>query len=242
MPGPSDAAPSVPVPRLASDVTRAWLAVGLYLPVTLALPYLLIVTTDGLGLERLFAVSLLLPYAFFSFVAGILNLVVFRVAESDELRRWLVATTPSETSRRSRFWHAVNGGGSASWAIYASVIAVLVVVLLSTNSEFRSSALVVWSGVAVVVGAWFITVTAYAVGYARQWAIAGGLEFPGDTPPRFSDFVYLAVQVSTTFSSSDVAITDTRMRRIVTSNSLVSFCFNTVIVALLVSVLLASVD
>ena len=44
----------------------------------------------------------------------------------------------------------------------------------------------------------------------------------------FWDCVYLATQVQTTFSSSDVGIGTTLTRRIVTGHTLVAFAFNTV--------------
>ena len=53
------------------------------------------------------------------------------------------------------------------------------------------------------------------------------------------DFNYLAIQVSTTFSSSDVTIEHTAARRVVSVHSLIAFAFNTIIVALLVSVLVS---
>ena len=56
----------------------------------------------------------------------------------------------------------------------------------------------------------------------------------------FLDFFYLAVQVATTFASADVSVTTTKARRLITANSLISFGFNTVIVALLVSVLVGA--
>ena len=82
--------------------------------------------------------------------------------------------------------------------------------------------------------------TAYAVRYAREQAASGGVSFAKTPEPVFADYLYLAVQIATTFSSSDVTIETTRMRRLVTANSLISFTFNTVIVALLVSVLVSS--
>jgi uncharacterized membrane protein len=52
---------------------------------------------------------------------------------------------------------------------------------------------------------------------------------------------YLATQVQTTFSSSDVTVGSTATRKIVTGHALVAFAFafafNTVIIALLIAVL-----
>jgi uncharacterized membrane protein len=53
----------------------------------------------------------------------------------------------------------------------------------------------------------------------------------------FWDCVYLATQVQTTFSSSDVVVETTLTRRIVSGHTLVAFAFNTVIIALLIAVL-----
>ncbi len=90
---------------------------------------------------------------------------------------------------------------------------------------------------AVVMMSWLVTMVAYAVHYARIAATVGGLTFPGDEGVVFWDCVYLATQVQTTFSSSDVTIETTLARRIVTGHTLVAFAFDTIIIALLISVL-----
>jgi uncharacterized membrane protein len=53
----------------------------------------------------------------------------------------------------------------------------------------------------------------------------------------FWDCVYLATQVQTKFSSSDVVVETTLTRRIVSGHTIVAFAFNTVIIALLIAVL-----
>jgi uncharacterized membrane protein len=53
----------------------------------------------------------------------------------------------------------------------------------------------------------------------------------------FWDCIYLATQVQTTFSSSDVTVGTTLTRKIVTGHTIVAFAFNTVIIALLIAVL-----
>ncbi len=93
---------------------------------------------------------------------------------------------------------------------------------------------------AVVTGSLLLTLTAYAVHYAREQSDNGGLDFPKTPTPTYADYFYLAVQVGTTFGASDVTVESTRMRRLVTGNSLISFTFNTVIVALLVSLLVTT--
>jgi uncharacterized membrane protein len=59
----------------------------------------------------------------------------------------------------------------------------------------------------------------------------GGLDFPGAKRPEGWDFLYFAVVIGMTAQTADTGITTTQMRRIVLVHSIVSFFFNTVIVA-----------
>jgi uncharacterized membrane protein len=59
----------------------------------------------------------------------------------------------------------------------------------------------------------------------------GGLEFPGTERPKGWDFLYFATVIGMTAQTADTGITTTQMRRIVLLHSIVSFFFNTVIVA-----------
>lgn len=84
-------------------------------------------------------------------------------------------------------------------------------------------------------------VTSYAVQYAREDIHRPGLKLGGSQPPLFDDYLYQAITVSTSLAVSDVTATTTAMRRLVRSHALVAFAFNTVIVALLVSLLTIAV-
>lgn len=68
-------------------------------------------------------------------------------------------------------------------------------------------------------------------------AAARGLDFPGQSTPGFVDYLYFAASVATTFGTTDVQITSSRLRRAVTGHSVVTFVFNTVTIALLVAAL-----
>lgn len=60
---------------------------------------------------------------------------------------------------------------------------------------------------------------------------AGGLEFPGTPEPRGLDFVYFSFVIGMTAQTSDVQITSQRMRGTNILHAVVSFFFNTVLVA-----------
>lgn len=58
-----------------------------------------------------------------------------------------------------------------------------------------------------------------------------GLDFPDTPDPSGYDFLYFAVVLGMTAQTSDVGITDTRMRKLALLHSVVSYFFNTVLVA-----------
>jgi uncharacterized membrane protein len=131
---------------------------------------------------------------------------------------------------------AEAAGTGPTISVQWSGIAIVSVVALAVSHELLKRPLLLALGVAVVITSWLTTMLSYAVHYARVTATVGGLTFPGDDGLVFWDCVYLATQVQTTFSSSDVEVRTTVTRKIVTGHTLVAFGFNTVIIALLIAV------
>ena len=64
----------------------------------------------------------------------------------------------------------------------------------------------------------------------------GGLEFPKTPYPDDFDFAYFSFIIGMTFQVSDVMVTDTAFRRHVLYHSIISFVFNTAIIALGVNI------
>ncbi|WP_082479604.1 DUF1345 domain-containing protein [Agreia sp. Leaf283] len=223
-------------PRFTSDVTRGYLAVFVAFVPMLAVPFALVFIgfTDA---TLLLVCGLFAAWVTVALLLAFLPALIFAKASGHQLSEWLAETTPPPGKRL--MW-SINGGGGVSWAFTGSAIAVAAVVGVSRDAGLRSEPIVVVLAILVVVGSLLVTMSAFAVRYARENALAGGAEFPGTEHPRFVDYVYLAIQVGTTFSTSDVTITTSRMRNIVSANSLIAFAFNTVVIALLVSVLLTS--
>lgn len=60
---------------------------------------------------------------------------------------------------------------------------------------------------------------------------ARGLDFPGTENPGGSDFIYFSFVIGMAAQTSDVAITSARMRRMNIVHAIVSFFFNTILVA-----------
>ena len=65
----------------------------------------------------------------------------------------------------------------------------------------------------------------------KKKAPVGGLLFPGDKRPEGWDFLYFSTVIGMTAQTADTNISTTHMRKVVLVHSILSFFFNTVIVA-----------
>jgi uncharacterized membrane protein len=89
---------------------------------------------------------------------------------------------------------------------------------------------------------WAAVHTAFALHYAHDYyrgTKPGGLQFPsGDEheKPDYWDFVYFSFVIGMTAQVSDVGITDRTIRRTATAHGIVSFVYNTALVALMVNI------
>ncbi len=89
---------------------------------------------------------------------------------------------------------------------------------------------------------WAAVHTVFALHYAHEFyrgAKPGGLQFPsGDEheKPDYWDFVYFSFVIGMTAQVSDVGITDRTIRRTATAHGIVSFIYNTALVALMVNI------
>lgn len=89
---------------------------------------------------------------------------------------------------------------------------------------------------------WFLTHTAYTLRYAHLHYAAPErhrLRFPGDDAPTDLDFAYFAFTIGMCFQVSDVAIASTAIRRAALGHALISFLYNTAIVALALNLALS---
>jgi uncharacterized membrane protein len=93
---------------------------------------------------------------------------------------------------------------------------------------------------------WVFMNTMFAVHYAHEYygegegagdAVAGGLAFPGDDAPGYSDFLYFSFVIGMTFQVADVGITAKGLRRVALAQGVLAFFFNVVVVAFTVNIL-----
>ena len=95
---------------------------------------------------------------------------------------------------------------------------------------------------------WAVVHTAFALHYAHEYYRGhkpGGLQFPsGDTQDHadYWDFVYFSFVIGMTAQVSDVGITDKTIRRTATVHGIISFVYNTALVALMVNIAASAVS
>jgi uncharacterized membrane protein len=92
-----------------------------------------------------------------------------------------------------------------------------------------------------IVLSWVFIHTIFALHYAHDYygesgVKQSGLNFPGDEPPDYLDFVYFSLVIGMTSQVSDVAVASRAIRRTVIAHGVVSFFFNVALLALMVNI------
>jgi uncharacterized membrane protein len=126
------------------------------------------------------------------------------------------------------------------FAVTLATAAISVVSLfLALNTGGKETVLELVLAFSSVTLGWLTIHTMAAMHYAHSyWSLQAasedgnrGLEFPSTKDPGGYDFLYFAFVIGMTAQTSDIAITTTAMRKINLLHAVVSFFFNTVLVA-----------
>ena len=168
-----------------------------------------------------------------------------------------LAWTTISSSHPSQIKHDAHAQDSSRTLIFLFAIAAAfaslfsIIILLRENSEKTDQGLFMTIVIPLlcVVSSWWLVHTVFTMRYAHFYYCdiehekkgkiekPGGLIFPGGEDPDYMDFVYFAFVVGMTFQVSDVEISSKRIRRLAWMHGVLSFAFNTVIVALTINVL-----
>jgi uncharacterized membrane protein len=120
---------------------------------------------------------------------------------------------------------------------FASIAAIV----LELGADHRSTSELALATVTIALS-WTAVHTTFALHYAHEFyrgAKPGGLDFPKgheDEAPDYWDFVYFSFVIGMTAQVSDVGVTDRIIRRTATVHGIISFVFNTALVALMVNI------
>ena len=149
--------------------------------------------------------------------------------------------TKSDINRIKRHAaHQDEGSMTILVLVVASALASLLAILAELGGANRQPVHLALAAITILLS-WAFTHTIFAIHYAHEYYSekahkGGGLNFPGDEPPDYWDFVYFSFVVGMTSQVSDVAVTSRALRRLVAAHGAVSFIFNATLLALTVNI------
>lgn len=136
------------------------------------------------------------------------------------------------------------------FAMVAAIVSLGAILFLLKTTKGQPEAIVnghILLALASVIVSWWLVHTLFTMRYAHMYydtdtdegktKPCGGLEFPNETEPDYLDFVYFSFVIGMTFQVSDVEISDSNIRRSAWLHGLISFAFNTAIVALSINII-----
>jgi uncharacterized membrane protein len=151
----------------------------------------------------------------------------------------LAISDPREIERIARL---NDGNRSVLLGVTAIVTAVLLIAVAAETVGGNPQPLTKWLIVMTLIVAWLFSNTVYALHYAHMAYIeppkgCAGFRFPGTPEPVYWDFIYFAFTCGIAFATSDVEVTDQRIRKVVAFQCLAAFAFNIGVLAFTVNLL-----
>lgn len=132
-------------------------------------------------------------------------------------------------------------------AACCSFLAIFFMLASSKNAHGATFTLHLVVAVVTIVGSWLLLHTIFAIHYAHNYyqqflANSGkedskALDFPGDSLPDYWDFMYFSFVIGMTSQVSDVEINSKSMRRLGLIHGVVSFFYNTGILATSINII-----
>lgn len=178
----------------------------------------------------------LAAYNLYVLAYTILTWRIFARVDANVFRQRMAARM---AGRRPAMQRLLPNGDGPSFAISSTIIAFFVVLLIPHIQAFElDDWLLVPISLTILLSCWGLSVLSYALHYAQHDLATPSFEIPGDRTRAFEDYVYFSIGVATTLGVTDVNVTSPTMRRTVNFHVIVAFLFNSVVVALLASILI----
>ena len=136
-------------------------------------------------------------------------------------------------------------------AASASLLAIAFVLREAKGKEINIVIPHVILAVVTIIGSWLLVHTIFAMHYAHEYyqdhptqshIKAAGLDFPEDIEPDYWDFLYFSFVIGMTSQVSDVPITSRSLRRLALMHSILSFFYNTAIVAMSINIIAGLIE
>jgi uncharacterized membrane protein len=184
-----------------------------------------------------FAAAALIVWIAFALSVIILDWVIILRAHPREIRK---IAKLQDSSRAMIFL----------FVIAAAIVSLGAILYLLKTSKGQNEAIVnehILLALTSVIVSWWLVHTLFTMRYAHMYYDPdtddgqprnfGGLQFPDENEPDYLDFVYFSFVIGMTFQVSDVEISDRSIRRLAWLHGLISFAFNTAIVALSINII-----
>lgn len=171
------------------------------------------------------------------------NLILFWItiitAQPDEIRR---IAKKQDTSRPLTFIFVIV-------ASFISLFAIVLLMQILPNKKEADYYYHIALSLVSVICSWVLIHSIFTFRYAHLFYTSkreeqgmgkehvGGLQFPNDEEPDYLDFAYFAFVIGMTFQVSDVQITSGNIRRLALLHGILSFAYNTIILALSINII-----
>ena len=128
-------------------------------------------------------------------------------------------------------------------AAIASLVAIVVELAAAKGPDAHHALPHILFALLTVAGSWLLLPTLFAMNYASLYynhsEHGHGLQFPGPDKnfrPDYADFLYFSFTIGVASQTADVSIATRPMRRLVLLQSVLSFVFNTTILAFTINI------
>ncbi len=158
---------------------------------------------------------------------------------------WFMMMRASVEHMRERARIQDDGAAAVLFLTTAAAVASLAAIVMEASGLKSVSPAQQGVHIALVAvtfaASWLLVHTAFALHYAHVYYSSRGgggaapLEFPRQDAPVYTDFLYFSMVIGMTFQTAAVAIASTRMRRLVMTQGLIAFVFNTTLLALTIN-------
>lgn len=127
----------------------------------------------------------------------------------------------------------------------ASLLGLGVLLLTAKGMDGRNLTETIVLSFSTVICSWLLVHTLFTLRYAHSYyracthkeTLGYGLDFPDEKEPDYLDFAYFSFVIGMTSQVSDVQITSREIRRLALVHGMVSFAFNTIILALSINII-----
>jgi uncharacterized membrane protein len=130
-------------------------------------------------------------------------------------------------------------------AACASLLAIAFMLAESKNMSLRLLTLHITLTLVTIVVSWLLIHIMFALHYAHLYyqakcehaSLPEALDFPSEKQPDYWDFLYFSLGIGMTCQVSDVPINSRLLRRLVLVHEVLTFFFNTIILALAINIM-----